>query len=325
MPGTEQLGAAGMTIGMKQYYSRKLLSRAKPKLVFLKYADKSGIPRNNGRSIEFRRYERPSATTTALTEGTAGAETRLTIANVQASVDQYGAWTSHSEVLVLQNYDPWIDNFSEVYGEHMAISLDTVARNVVTGGSTVQYAGGKGSRGDIGGTTGDRIDYAEIRNAVGTLENQDTEPFPELGNKFAGILSPYTKNDMFGDSDIINAFRDAYPRGPANPMQSGEIGDFYGVRWFVTSNNRVHGSLGFSGADVYTTTIFGRQYYGAVDYEAGQLGQRIIVNPVGSSGVYDPLHQQGSIGWKAALTCVRLNENWAVRIEHVVSQADEGV
>lgn len=314
------LGVAGMSVGMKQYYSKLLLERALPNFVHNQWGLKTGIPRNGGRSIEWRRYDRPSAATTALTEGTPPSETQLTIANVQATVNQYGAFTRHSEVLELQNFDPWISTETEMYGEHMADSLDILTRNVITAGTTVQYASTAASRGAVGGSTSFRMSYAEIREAVATLRNQNAKPI--VDNKLIGIIHPHTEAEMFADSDIITSFQQAYPRGPENPLAKGEIGDFYGVRWVVTSNARVFASQGASGADVYATLILGRQAYGVVDYEA--MGARVIVKPVGSAGALDPLDQMGTIGWKAAHACARLNENFMVRIEHTNRLGDEG-
>lgn len=317
----ELLGTAGMTNGMKQTYSRILLKRAVPNFVHAGHGDKDGIPRSGGRSIEWRRYERPGAATTALTEGTPGAATQLTISNVQATIDQYGAYNQFSEVLEMQNYDPFLASYAGMWGEHMADTIDILARDIMNAGTTVQFAGGAGSRAQIGGSTGFRINYAEIREAVATLEDNDAKGFDD--NRFLSIIAPKTKAEIFADSDILTSFQNAYDRGATNPMMTGEIGDFYGIRWLVSSNARVFGSQGFSGADVYSTLIFGRNWYGEVDYEA--MGSRMIVKPVGSSGTSDPLDQMGTHGWKAAYVNVITNQNWGLRIEHTVRLADEGV
>lgn len=315
------LGVAGLANGMKQTYSRMLLARAVPNFVHVGHGDKSGIPRGGGRSIEWRRYERPVTSTTALTEGTPGANTNLTISAVSATISQYGAYNQFSEVLEMQNYDPYLGSYAEAWGEQMADTLDQLARNVMTAGTSVQLASTAASRVAIGGTTSFRISYAEIREAVATLRVQNTKPFED--NKFIGIIHPYTEADIFSDSDILASFQNAYVRGPENPLAQGEIGEFYGIKWLVTSNAKVFGSLGASGSDVYATMVFGRQFYGEVDYEA--MGSRMIVKPVGSAGSSDPLDQLGTHGWKAAYVARITNENWGVRIEHTVSQGNEGI
>ena len=166
-----------------------------------------------------------------------------------------------------------------------------------------------------------RMSYAEIREAVATLKNQNAKPL--VDNKYVGIIHPYAEYDIFADTNVLASFQYAYPRGPQNPLAKGEIGDFYGVRWVVTTNARVFGSQGASGADVYATMVLGRQAYGVVDYD--QIGARVLVKPVGSAGGLDPLDQMGTVGWKAAHACAILNQNFMVRIEHTVGLGTEGV
>ena len=126
---------------------------------------------------------------------------------------------------------------------------------------------------------------------------------------------------MFGDSNILTTLQNAGVRGSGNPIIDASIGDFYGVRWVVTSQANVGTSLGASGSDVYYTMILGAGYYGVTDLEA--QAAEVIVNPLGSAGASDPLHQVATIGYKTALAAVRLNETFAVRIEHTASLGDE--
>jgi N4-gp56 family major capsid protein len=44
-----------------------------------------------------------------------------------------------------------------------------------------------------------------------------------------------------------------------------------------------------------------------------------IIKPLGSAGSADPLDQRQTSGWKATHAVTRLNEAFAVRIEHAVS------
>ncbi len=307
---TERLGVAGMTLQNKQFYSRALLERAMPNVVYANFGRKDGIPRAGGNSIEFRTFERPAVTTSALTEGTRPAATNLTVSNVTATVLQYGAFSFHSEVLELQSLDPWILNESEVYGEHMGLSIDTIIRNVVVAGTTVQFASTAGSRGQVG--SGMNLTFAEIREAVATLRGADARPF--MDGFYAGVTHPDGTADLFGDSDVVQSFQQARERGESNPMFTGEIGTFYKVRWVDTTQSRIFASEGLSGADVYATMLIGQGAYGITDWQAMRPG--IIVKAVGSAGAEDPLNQYGTIGWKAAVVAVRLNETFMIRIEH---------
>ena len=73
---------------------------------------------------------------------------------------------------------------------------------------------------------------------------------------------------------------------------------------------------GASGADVYSTLIYGENAFGTI--ELGGTGQnvQIIINAPGSSGAMDPLAQRGTIAWKVKGFCtVILQDDFIVRLE----------
>lgn len=73
---------------------------------------------------------------------------------------------------------------------------------------------------------------------------------------------------------------------------------------------------GASGADVYSTLIYGENAFGTI--ELGGTGQnvQIIINAPGSSGAMDPLAQRGTIAWKVKGFCtIILQDDFIVRIE----------
>lgn len=79
--------------------------------------------------------------------------------------------------------------------------------------------------------------------------------------KVTDCIHPDTEADLFADDDIAAAFQRAAPRGPNNPLFTGEIGDYLGVRFVVTSNAKIYASLGLSGADVYGTLFIGKNAF----------------------------------------------------------------
>ena len=70
----------------KTFWVRAMLARATPHLWYNRFANQEGIPTRNGTNLEWRRLSRITATTTALTEGTSGAETTPTVVTVAATV-----------------------------------------------------------------------------------------------------------------------------------------------------------------------------------------------------------------------------------------------
>ena len=315
----ETLGAGGLAPELKQTYSRALLGRTKPNWIHALFGDQTGIIRRGGNSIEWRRFVRPSAATTALTEGTSGAETNLTVTAIGATISQYGAWNLYTELVELQSFDPYTANVVELFGEQAKDTIDILARNVLTAGTTLQIASTAGSRGGI--ASGMRLNFAEIRAAVRALEVNNAPKFDD--GAYKGIYHPRTKQDLFADSDVIQTFQHAGPRGTNNPLMSADMGRFYSVDWLETSNARNFGGAGLTSTPVYATIIFGKGAYGQVDLDAISMNAEFILHGPGSAGSLDPLNQRATAGWKVAYACRILDENRLVRIEHSVS-SDSG-
>ena len=68
-PNTQTTGSDGMSVEMKTYYSDYLIDIAGPELVHDQFADTYDIPKNGGKTIEFRKYDNLKPALTPLTEG----------------------------------------------------------------------------------------------------------------------------------------------------------------------------------------------------------------------------------------------------------------
>ena len=301
--------AAGTTEN-KEFYVRKMLARALPKLVHNQLADKTAVPKNGGLIVEWRRMSTIASSTTALVEGTAGSETIPTIVRVTATVSQYGQYFKSTDIVANQAIDDIRAEGSEALGETMGKSADELTRAVFNAGTTIQYASTAGSRGGVG--SGMRMTSAELREAVATLETNDAEPFEDGGYK--AVIHPRIKGDLLGDSNFLNAQQYAGVRGDSNTLFSGKLGRYFGVDFLVTSQAQIGTSLGLSGADVYYSTIAGKGYIGVVDLSA-ETAKTFYHAPGSGGATGDPLSQVWSQGYRFAHAAARLNENWAVRIE----------
>lgn len=306
------VGAAGSGVygatEAQTFYDKVLLLRALPKLVHAQAARKATIPSGSGVTVAFRRFESLAGSTTALTEGTPPSESTPTISITYATISQYGQYIKVSDILEMQAVDPVITEFTEVLGESMGTSLDQVQRDVIVAGTVVQYASTAGSRAQVG--SGMYLNTAEIREATTTLKNANAQTFP--GSRFISFIHPNTTRDLMADTNLLNAWQYAANRGSANPLFSGEVGEYLGVKFIETTNAKNFASLGFSGADVYGTMFIAKEAYAITELSSHQA--KIYVKPG-----YDPLEQFKTIGYKAAMACIILNNNFMVRVEHVTS------
>ena len=313
---TELIGAAGMTQELRQYYDMRLLSVAEQNLVFHRYGSKHPIPANQGKSINLRRFEKivVTAGSYTLVEGTPPTETQATVSSVTASISQYGQYSKISDVLETQAIDPIIEQFVDKYGIAMAEGIDTVVRDVVDATTTIQYADASARVGTSGVSdatgSGNYLDAAEILEARRTLRRANARAVE--GNNYICLIHPDNAKDLFEDSDIVNAFQYAQTRGGANPLLTGVLGDWMGVRFVETTNLSILPSNGMSGADIYEVVMLGAEAYAVTELSA--LAAKVVIHPRGSGGHSDPLEQYSTVGWKAALTAVILNQNFLLKI-----------
>lgn len=331
----EQLGANGLTVENKQRFEADMLMRALPAFVHLGMGRKAvltggfggngGAP-GGGNSVEWRRLERigvsagvgnvsAGGTTGAFIDGTFPAEIQVTVSSVTATMQQYGAWSPVGQLAWTQGLDPIVEEMSTMYGELAGDTLDQVARAALTGGTSVILSGSSASRSTIASCSAGFLAEADFRAAVRTLTRQNARRIPSEGNRFPAIVHPDTWFDFMGNTTIQNVLQNAGVRGNDNPLFTGEMYDYLGIRAKVSSNAKTLGSLGLSLiVTVYQTLVFGQEAYGEARF--GSYGSpEIITHAPGTSGVYDPLNTRGSVGFKASLVVKILNDNFMTRIE----------
>lgn len=311
-------GSAPRTYLNKTFYDRKLLENAKTQLHYAEFGQKKPIPRNSGKTVEFRKWNLfdPDAVV-ALTEGETPNSQDIGQTKIEATVSQYGAFVEVSDLLDLTAYDPVISDTSELLGEQMGVKIDHITRDIMTATTNKQFAGGRASAASL--TAVDYLTVDEIRKAVRTLKNNKARMF---GNgkrpHFICICDPYATYDLQSDA----LWQDVSKYSNAEQIYQGEIGRLFGVVFVESTESIIDAKTATnpvsSNTDVHHTLVFGESAYGIVDID-GSGSMEIIVKPHGSSGTADPLNQRATIGAKVmAYTAVILQPLWLIDIEHAV-------
>ncbi|MDP9474823.1 MAG: N4-gp56 family major capsid protein [Actinomycetota bacterium] len=295
----------------KTFYDRTLLERALPELVHLQFGQQRPIGPGQGKTIEFRRFSSLPVSTTPLTEGVTPAGNSLTVTAITASVNQYGDYLEGSDLLDLTAIDPILTETASLLGEQAGYSLDTIAKNALVGGTSVQYANGRTAR--TGLVAGDNLTVTEIRKAVRTLQKNKARPVD--GGAYVALVSPSAVYDIQSDA----AWRSASEYAGSQQIFSGEVGQLYGVRFVQTTETAVFAGAGGGTPpiDVHATLVLGANAYGIIPLTGQNLD--FIFKPLGSAGTADALDQRWTSGWKAAFTVKILQDAFMVRIEHAVS------
>lgn len=294
---------------MKTFYSDYLIDNAVPNLVHDQFGQKHPIPKNGGKTIEFRKYDPFPKATTPITEGVTPNGHLLNVTTVTATVAQYGDYVEMSDVLLLTAIDNNMVQATKLLGNQAGETLDYVTREVLNGGTAVMYAKGTAqsrpaARANVGATNTLSVD--DIFNASRILKNANAK---KINGSYVGIVCPDIAYTLMRDQEWIDASKYA----GSTQLFEGEIGKIAGVRFVETTEAKVFAGAGASGIDVYSTLILGENAYGVTEIAGG--GLQHIVKQLGSSGSADPLNQRATVGWKAIKTAEILVDAYMLRVE----------
>ena len=308
----------GLSDEMKTYYSDYLIDLTEPKLVHDQFGQKHPIPKNGGKTIEFRKYDPLPKALTPLKEGVTPDGRKLTMSVLTSKVEQYGDYVELSDILLLTAIDNNLVQATKLLASQAGRTLDTITREVLAGGTNVLYSGGKKDRSELTGGSATESENCyltidDVRKAVRYLKVQNAE---RINGNFVGIIHPDVSYDFMNDPKWVNVKTYSDPEG----IYEGEIGKIEGVRFVESSEAKIwKDSTTPDGLAVFSTLVLGAHAYAKTAISGG--GLTTIVKPLGYGE--DPLNQRSSVGWKATSAVKRLSEEFMVRIESCSSRYSE--
>lgn len=300
--------SAAVAADLQTYFSKRLLDIAGKDVVLTDAAYKEDIPANASKTISFTQYSRLAVPGSVLTEGTAPTDTQLNPTAVTATIDQWGAFVTLTDLAELTVKHPLVQEAQLLLGEQAAETIETTVNTVLVAGTTVQYAGGAANRAAL--AAGNVMTTTELRKAVVNLQKAGARKI-NAGDKFdnnssAGkyyilYVDPSVAMDIAADSDFKAA-----NQYNSDSLKAGKVlGTWYGV--MVVMSNVIPTIA--STVTVHTSYMVGRNAYAVTNL------QNLKSYVEGPGGVADPLHQKRTIGWKVGFKCAILNNNFMVRIE----------
>lgn len=227
-----------MTVEMHTFYSTNLIDFATPNLVHDQAAQKHPIPQGKGKTIDFRVKVQWAKMTAALTEGTTPNGQTLSWTNLTATVAQYGGYATVSDMLDLTAADDNIMYATELCGDQAGRTLDTITREVLNGGTNVQYADAQvASRyllvgGDSTASNNHYLSVNAIRRADRTMKVLKNR---KINGAWFGIIHPDVSYDIKGDAD----WEDVKKYSDPDDIYEGEIGKIHGTRFVETTEAKI--------------------------------------------------------------------------------------
>jgi N4-gp56 family major capsid protein len=310
-------GTAGLSEELRTYYSMRLIQRLLARLPLFEDAQKTTIPKNQGKTVSWRKFNSLALATSALTEGDPPSAQTLDTAEVTAVLAQYGGWVKISKLAIDTFIDQIADQAEQVLAEQGGRSLHSLLATVVTGGSTVQYAAAATSRVTVAASM--LLSVGELNEAVRTLEINNVPRFSD--GFYHAFAHPRAKFDLINSS----TYREQNLYVDTTSLRQGQLTEVGGVKIKFSSDATFFAGAGATGADVYTTTVYGPDAFGVVDLAGSTIGRidpesqkglSIYVVPADTPSKVDPLNQYGTYGWIATFVAKRIDEARMVRIEH---------
>ena len=286
----------------KTYYEKRLITLAEPELVFDQFADKYPIPKNGGKTIEFRKFE-PLVADLDATE---------LVGTITAEVHQKGDYVELSDMIELTAIDPMVVQTIGIIGAQAGRVLNKVTREAITCGTNVVFAPKANGtavqvRNALDTTCG--ITLKLIKKCANILKRNNA---PRIDGSYICIVHP----DIGTDLTNLEGWIDVQKYKNPEKVYEGEIGAYGGVRFIENTECKIwkgtdEKNKTAEGVAVYACYFIGKGAYGTTEVTGG--GLQTIVKPLGSGE--DPLNQRSTVGWKATKTSEILVQDYLVRLE----------
>ena len=280
-----------MSPTMKTYYDTELLENSRSELLFAQFGKKQGLPANKGRVVEWRKMDTlPNGT--ELQEAVIPAGKVLGMTNLFGELNQYGMYVAISDILDMHAVDNILLGATEELGASAGETMDALIRNELMTGTNVLFADTIGEDGRDTAVTnpsqfveGNNFLTPDMVNKAATVLKKNKAP--RINGKYVAIIHPSVKYDLRSSAEWIEAHKYA----ATTEIFNGEIGELHGVRFIESTNAPI-----YQNGDklVYSTFFMGKDAYGIVDPEGGNM--EMIIKDKDQAG--GPLNQFSTAGYK---------------------------
>lgn len=295
---------------LKEFYDTELLENARVELFYAQFGKKQRLPKRHGKSMEWRKWNtfKPAD---KIEEAVIPEPQKFGETFIRGAIDQYGTFTAVSDILEMRGYDDVILGATEEMGASAALTQEKLIRDSLLVNTNVFYcdncsvnpspATGRDlyipestpmSCAEMECVPGDIISVFTpdmVAKAVTTMKKNRV---PTINGKYYAVIHPSVAYDL-RKSD---AWIDAHKYSATTEIFNGEIGELHGCRFIEDTFAPILDGdyVNKAGTVTYATYMFGKDAFGTIDAEGGNL--QMIVKNKGVAG--GPLEQFSTIGYK---------------------------
>jgi N4-gp56 family major capsid protein len=313
MPGVNQASVTSNALPQSTvtFYDRNFIQNLKLNTLFLRCSERKPLPMNSGNKLELFMYQSLPSNTAQISEGTVGSGITPSVLTNTTTIGQYGDYLSLSDYALQTAIDDALGNLREEIAYRAALSLNTVHRNVVDTGATIDASVSALSK-----AFNSTIAKTDFVAAVQSMQGRGIKPFDEAENRFAMLIHPFAVGDALNDTSVggitdlgkFKAVRGAKDRDTLYELPGPDTCpalDVSGIRAYPCQMvTQTANYLGHAGVTAYRAYIFGKNATFAVslgakegakvgDGEWRNITTNLVKNPATSA--FDPVGVIG--GW----------------------------
>jgi len=258
-------------------------------------------------TLRYARYADLAVSTATLTEGTAPTDDALTISSEFFTAAQYGATVAVSDLANLDSPHDLISIAAERVAYKAVRSMDVLVRDAIHSTAKTEAVFGATASATLTQNTANSAVAAAgllsgsfVKQMVTRLKAANVPQFAD--GTYRCIIHPSQEYDLVSDTSV-NGWIESRKYVDNTNLLTGEIGQFAGVRFIVSSDAKVYATAGASSGNVYAATFLGPDAYAIGD---SQTLQSYFVAPGGDH--HDPLAQKALVGYKMRFGSLLLDE-----------------
>lgn len=292
-----------LTPAVSTYYEKVFLARAEYPTILEQGAQKRTHVQNEGKTINFTRYDVIDINSTALTEGCNPSISALAASTVSVTLAEYGRTFQMSKFVTLVSIDKNMAEMIGLVGQNMGETLNRLVRNELMSATT--YYGNDHAITSI--AAGDTFDACDCRMIVQDLEGYKAPAYQD--GFYIGKIGPLSKIHLISDSTWVNA----KTYSDVKDLYKGEMGELYQIRFLLNYDE----ACGIEATSTAASTvsraysyIHGRDAFGVFDLSGDKPKLTILPNAVDSAS---PAGRRSYISWAGSYAVKLLNSTWCIR------------
>lgn len=297
------------------------------------------MPKNNGKTVVYRRYLPYGGATTnsntinrwsvsaaahELTEGVTPTADTLIPQDITVTLKQYGCLYEVTDQAVDTYEDDVPAEMKKQAGERVGLLREMIRYGIIKAGTNAYYSGGT-----TRATVDEKLTLTLLRKISRNLQANHAKritsilaPSPNIGTlPVEASYLVFCHSDCEADIRDMAGFKHVSEYGSRKPIHEQEIGSVENFR-FITSPELASyadsgAAIGTTGCysttgtliDVYPVIVAGEDAWGQVALRGGDSLDPTWIPP-GQKDKSDPLGQRGFVGAKFYMNCTTLNEGW---------------